>query len=210
MRQLWIQENKTKSRIDLRQLTKRMSCDLQTMFYLVAAQQAQQLGRYGFNSEDAINNVLYNVIKRPAQYQGKKETRGGFQERLAGIIRESPGDFFERLTITLSTADVERFKRRTLHPLLENLCDDYEWWVTCLTRGRNLKIAGVETRSWDMFDYQLRQDQFPHHKRRHWQMPHGVWNPTLEGASVDVDEYIEMGTTVGLVRAETLFRELEQ
>ena len=43
----------------------------------------------------------------------------------------------------------------------------------------------------------------------HWRHPYGVYNPLDEGRMGDLDEYLESGADLGLIRVENLFEELE-
>jgi len=136
-----------------------------------------------------IRGVRYNVIKRPAQYQGKKETPQQFQQRLAGIVRENPADFFARWETAFSPENIALFRKRTLDPLLEQLCK----WYECAQ-------FAMEDPKYDIFEDR---------DSGHWQMPFGVYSPLTEGGATDLDAYLVEGSTVGLTRQETLFEELK-
>jgi hypothetical protein len=69
--------------------------------------------------------------------------------------------------------------------LLAQLCDWWEW-VGGPGRGRPFNIPPAV----------------------HWRMPYGVWNPLLEGGATDLDECLDTGSRVGLVRTDDLFPEL--
>jgi hypothetical protein len=77
------------------------------------------------------------------------------------------------------------FRDTCLDPILEALCN---WWT--LTTGGTLLPA-----------YAVRG--------HHWRHPYGVVNTIDEYGNSELDEYIATGSTAGLVRAETLFPELE-
>ena len=188
---IYLQENKTKSRVDERQLKRQLTFDLQTMLYLVALERFLP----GFCSMDhglagdkppPILGVRYNVVKRPAQYRGKKETAEGFRSRLSAIIADSPQDFFMRFKVEVTTDDIAKFRRQCLDPILEQLCDWWEW-------------IGNEP---DPFQPDVNGNIC------HWRHPFGVWNVLDEGGSSELDEHLATGSTVGLERAERLFEEL--
>lgn len=185
---VYLQENKTKSDIDESQIKRQLSFDLQTMLYLVAMHEG---GEWSWNGKPAaqIKGVRYNVIKRPRQYQGKKETKESFFERLEAIIKVSPGEFFMRWKVEISSGDVVRFRRECLDPVMEQLCDWWEW----VKEGRNVFAIAEE-------------DHNP--RGIHWRHPFGVWNPMDNGADSELDFYLDSGSTVGLQRAESLFTEL--
>lgn len=197
-RQIWLQENKTKGRIDEVQLKRNLTFDLQTMMYLTALSQDTGIKVL----EDAkerypIAGVRYNVIKRPAQYQGKKETPEGFLERLKGIVKESPKGFFMRWHVLVLPEDVLRFRYECLDPILETICDDYEWWTYYRSEGLQW---------WDSIH---RKQAFPDHCSRYWRHPYGIVNFIDESGTSDLDHMLNTGSEAGLERTVTLFRELE-
>ncbi len=192
---IFIQENKTKGEIDLEQTTRQMGFDLQTMIYMVALEKYGQ-GPGGFilggkksaGNQYPLRGVRYNVVKRPRQYQGKKETREEFHSRLQGIVQETPQDFFMRLRTEITSTDIARFKERCLNPILEQVCDWYDWVAGDKSHGR---------------------DPFKDLNTIHWQHPFGSINYLDEGGSSDVDSYLTTGSKLGLVREEKLFSELQ-
>lgn len=213
---VYLQENKTKSEINESQLKRQLTFDLQTMLYLVALREWQALDDYGdpirFPKavESPILGVRFNVIRRPLsggkgtirQHKPTKsnpqgESKEEFYQRVAEYIREEPDSYFMRWKCEVSQADIQRFKDEFLHPCLENLCDDYEWWAEC----RKMKL--------DQFDYGLRAMMFSKHTPRHLRLPYGIYNPVLEGGEAELDNYIQTGSTVGLQRGAKLFSELE-
>lgn len=228
-------DHKTKSEIDPVKTRRQLTFDLQTMTYAVCVEQLLKLnamykgkclpdaymglfnvarpsyGKLKFDIASPLKGFFYNVIKRPLsggagsirQHQPTKknprgETDAEFYNRLAEeVIRPNPNDFFYREKVELSAYDVPKFVSETLHPLLENVTDDYEWWSHCKLRNSS------------PFDYNSRGLLFPTHKRRHFRLPYGVYNPILEGAPTDLDEYLATGQTAGLQRVTNLFPELE-
>jgi hypothetical protein len=188
---VYLQENKTKGDIDEVKLRRQLTFDLQTMLYLVALAHSEAIG----SMPHQLRGVRYNVVRRPRQYQGKKETEAEFLARLAGIVRENPQEFFMRWPVYVHPRDIEVFGRTCLAPLLENLCDDYEWWAYCKTQGK------------DPYDGILRA-KFGH-TPRHYRYPFGVYDPLHEGGVTDLDEYLRTGSEVGLRRVDDLFPELQ-
>ena len=184
---VYLFETKTKSEVNEQSLVRQLTFDLQTMLYLVALVENPDAGeKY---AKSYVKGVRYNVIRRPRQYQGKKESREGFFARLRGIVAESPGEFFYRWKVEVTPGDVANFRRRCLDPLLENLCN---WWMV-----QTGALAGTQ----DHQDYLV---NFGHH----WQHPFGVRNVLDEGGATDLDEYLATGSTLGLERTDQLFREL--
>lgn len=179
---IYLQENKTKSRIDERQLKRQLTWDLQTMLYLVSLSAAGIYILTNHKTSAPILGIRYNVIRRTEHRVGKKETTADFAERLKGVIEEDPSHWFMRWKVEVSAADVVRFRRECLDPILEQLCDWWEWVNTC---GDNLFGP------------------------MHFRFPYGTYSTIIEGITGDLDECLANGSEVGLTRAESLFPELE-
>lgn len=205
-----LDEHKTKGDIDEPALRRQLTFDLQTMLYMVALKvyshnhplrdEARKLG--AGDSVD-IAAVRYNVVRRPlsggkgtiVRHKPSKsnpagESKESFYDRVAEYIREEPGHYFMRWRVEVSDADVVRFRRRCLDPLLEHLC----WWYDLVALGRNATDVAKD------------HGGYP---TPHWQHPFGVRNILDEGGHTDLDEYLSTGSTVGLVRTDTLFEELK-
>lgn len=200
---VWLQENKTKSRIDQVQIQRQLHLDLQTMLYAIAFTTWQQEDSYGepIRTPEAVENKLvgvrYNVVRRTEHRLGKHESCKDFAARVGLVIAENPADWFMRWEVTLTPGDVSSFQRRCLDPILENAADDYEWWAFCAKGGA------------DVYDNTLRWNHFRNHQRRHGLAPFGVYNPLLEGTPTDLDDMIHTGSTAGLVQTDDLFPELK-
>lgn len=131
-----------------------------------------------------------------------EETHEHFYDRVAQYIRDNPKHFFMRWDVGVSVADIARFCRECLDPILENLLDDWEWW-------EYLASEYDGSGHLDVWDWQHRQAHtFPHHYPRHYRHPFGVWNALDEGGSSDFDRYLTDGSEVGLQRTTNLFPEL--
>lgn len=117
------------------------------------------------------------------------ETTDHYWKRVQQYFINEPELFFMRWKVEVSPDEVKDFQRRCLNPLLEQVCDWYEW------------IASND----DPFahDVSLR------HNAVHWQHPFGAENRINDGYGRDVDEYIRTGSEVGLVRRTKLFEELQ-
>jgi hypothetical protein len=211
---VYLQENKTKGDIRDAQLRRQLTRDLQTMLYLVALSEKPSCDlprtghyRHSDGKEYPIAGVRYNVIRRPLsggkgnirQHQ-RGESRSEYYARLGELIQNAVGPewdcapdehyFFKRWTVTVPAADVQRFRRETLDPILEHLC---RWW-DYVSEADGLDLFG------------------PHRNADaggiHWVYPFGVWNPLDQGGSSDLDSYLESGSEVGLTRTTELFPEL--
>lgn len=200
-KELWLQENKTKSEIDPDGLRRQLTFDLQTMMYLTVMTQdngdtplerAKEAGA-------VVTGVRYNVVRRPlsggkgtivrhkpTKSNPQGESKADYYNRLRGIIAEAPGEYFARWEVAVSPGDIKEFRRKCLDPVLEQLCDWWDWIVTLGNEPFDTKGSGGI----------------------HWQFPFGVYNPLLEGGGSDLDEYLMTGSTVGLVKVSRLFEEL--
>ena len=212
---LSIQENKTKGDINEVDLRRQVTYDLQTMMYITALQEVKKQWADLKNESDRkmlgvpsvrklpVSQIVYNVVRRPLsggkhtirKHKPTKSNPTGesdeeFYNRLSERIKEDPEFFFFRLTIEISQEDVERFRRRTLNPILEQLCD---WWEFQSGNGETEDHA-------DIWGFNPRSV--------HFQYPYGVYNPMLEGGYSDVDDYIREGLTTGLRIVDNLFPEL--
>ncbi len=205
---IWLQENKTKGDIRPSQVQRQLRFDLQTMLYLVALRLDVDAWVETAGMIDQIKGVRYNVVKRPlsggkgtivrhkATKNHPEETKDQFYTRMAEYIRAEPGEYFMRWNVEVSPADVSRFRRECLDPVLEQLCD---WWGW---------ISNVS----DPFAV---EETFLDGRRAaynpiHWRHPFGCYNALDEGGSSDLDDCLETGSEVGLCRVDDLFPELNE
>lgn len=209
---VWLQENKTKSSIDAGKIHRQLKFDLQTMLYLVALEiwvkQAKAddalrqiwytpcgkgesggilIGDKAYKIHPLLG-VRYNVIRRSSHKSVESMLKKLEEDRAAGRI----GEWFSRWNVEVTAGDVARFRRECLDPILEQLCDWWDYiqdaknvWDGSVTLGRTEIRTSV-----------------------HWRHPFGVYNALDEGGFGDVDEYLDTGSTVGLQRVENLFPEL--
>ncbi len=112
------------------------------------------------------------------------ETRDEFIDRLAEYIRSEPEHYFMRWEVPVPSRDIEKFRRECLDPILENLCDWYEWVSS--PKGRKDPFANPIN----------------------WVAPYGAYSSMSEDRTGDYDNCVDTGSHVGLHRVETLFREL--
>lgn len=191
---IYLQENKTKGDIDEQMMKQQLASgfELQTMFYLVALAQLGYEGR-------GPDGVRYNVVRRPLsggkhsirQLQPTKnnpqgETAEAFYARLGDLIASEPEWFFMRWRVEVSARDIIRFRQQCLDPVLEQLCDWWDW-VSKYAKG----------------------DPFSKASSLHWRYPYGVYNVLQEGGMAEVDEYLNTGSELGLERTTELFKELQ-
>lgn len=194
-RAIWLGENKSKGDIDESDMQRRLTFDLQTMLYLITL--PKWLETRGLPT-GPVAGVRYNVVRRPLaggkysihRHKPKKSNPKGesaedYYKRLGGLIAGDPQHFFMRWTAEIPSGDLEKFKEESLTPILESLCD---WWE--FQEDKNFKFP------------------FAKGNRVHFRLPYGIYNPTLEGKASDIDEYLESGSMVGLQRVTSMFGEL--
>lgn len=197
---IYLQENKTKSQIDGAKITRQLNYDLQTMMYLVALsvwKTKWQNGEIGSGKgvlqlkDLPLKGVRYNVIRRSSHKTPESMMKKVFEDRESGRI----GEWFARWKVEITPADITRFRNQCLNPILEQLCDWWEW----ITKAKDpfSPNDGCETPK----DKSV-------HSSIHWTHPFGVYNILDEGGSTDLDNYLETGSELGLTRADNLFPEL--
>lgn len=194
---LYIQENKTKGDYTEERIIADLPWDLQSGVYLTALHN-MPLPK-GIDGKYPINGVRYNVVRRPLggqkynirQKKGLGKAKKGAQtteeyyDELGKLIAGDPKFFFFRAKMEYPLADLVNFQKRCLNPLLEQLCD---WW-----------------------DYIMLDPFNPWRDNNHihFQMPCGVYNPLMEGRSTEYDRFLLTGDAKGLRQITTLFGELE-
>ncbi len=207
---IYLQENKTKGQINQQQIMRQLKYDLQTGIYLVALERTDWTKVFDvmsdkspinlFKGGNRIKGVRYNVIRRPlsggkgtiirkkATKNHPAETKEEYYGRLATYIKEEPGEYFMRWTVSITPEDITNFRKRCLDPILEELC---LWYNMVTTRGDPFSSSNNKLH-W-----------------LHYQFPFGVFNTTLEGGVSDIDEHLDNGSEVGLHRVDSLFNELK-
>lgn len=193
---IWNQDNKTKSSIDRAKIIRQLTFDLQMMVYLVALHQARELEQLDCLLElpplMLIKGIRYNVIRRSSH-----KTAASMMKKVSEDVEaERSNEWFDRFNVTVSHADTKKFKQHCLDPVLENLCDDFEWWVYC----KDSSLSPFDTR---------RDLSFKGHSPRHFRFPYGIYSSLTEGGFGDVDAYMEDVSEAGLQRVTNLFPELQ-
>lgn len=111
-------ETKCRGYIDEEATLMDLNLDIQTMTYWDA---------FVVNFKNH-RDLRYNVIRRPAQRmkkRPKKETPTEFYARIRKEIRNDPGHYFYRYTVTISNQERKFYLDNVLRPLLEDYLD---WW----------------------------------------------------------------------------------
>lgn len=179
---VYLQENKTKSSIDVTKLSRQLTFDLQAMIYLTALVSSDRWGD-GASVKGSVAGVRYNVIRRSAH----KSTESMLKKLHEDIADRRGQEWFARVRVEVQPADIEQFRVQCLNPILEQLCD---WWL------------------W--IDLCRRNGESPYGGRVHWRHPFGVYNVLDEGGASDLDEYVSSGSRVSLERVASLFPELDR
>ncbi len=112
-KEVWLFETKNKSQMSDK-LGIVLPLDLQVGTYLTA------IGKMMPN--EVVNRCMYNMIKRPGERQGKKETWAEFLKRLAEKVKANRADYFERYRIKMDEAEIAK------HLLATEL--RMKWFVT--------------------------------------------------------------------------------
>lgn len=206
---IYLQENKTKGDVSEAAIKSQLLYDLQTMMYLIAIREEIKAtgtlpGVQG-KLTAPIGGVRYNVVRRPLSggrhsIKQKKPTKKNpsgqtlaeFYAELGERIASEPEYFFMRWKSEVTAHDMEVFEQRTLAPVLERLCD---WWD--FQEAYHDEPAEIMWRDSSVSG------------GIHFQLPYGLYNPVAKGGHTDLDEYILSGNRVGLETIATLFPELE-
>lgn len=228
----YLQENKSKGTIDEELIENQLSFDLQSLMYLLALRNFVDTSEIKGVRYNVVRRPLSGGVGsirkkegngRPSDwepYEGKKggkgwknringklvrgdvdnpgigETDGEFYSRLAQVIEEKSDQFFYRWKVNISEKEMNIFLDTCFHPMLENLVDDFEWWDFAITKDEC------------PFNYSLRQEQFPNHANRHFRDPYGAFDTIKRGTKHYLDDYLNTGSSVGLIRKKQFFEEL--
>lgn len=169
---LWLQENKTKSRVEDAILMNILPYDLQTMLYCYAIK---------LKYKEVPKGVLYNVIRQPGLREKKSENLTDYCARVNEDIASRRDHYFIRFQIDITPENLQDFVKKTLYPLLESVCI---WWES---------IQHDPFAPWVLPNGQVNAN--------HWQRPFGVYDPFRNGKG-DYFDLITRGTEVGLKRME--------
>lgn len=205
---VYVQENKTKGEVDELTIKRQLTFDLQTMIYLTALQEGDELeqanhklvnehvSKYG--AANLIGGVRYNVVRRPLsggagnirQHKPTKskpqgESKNEYYFRLRQVIEDGKDSYFMRLKCEVSRSDIDKFRAECLDPMLDALCD---WW-SFVSKCKPSNLYSSDT-------------------GLHWRHPYGVRNSLDEGYQGDVDSYLQTGSTLGLQTVDRMFTEL--
>lgn len=176
---LWLQENKTKSRIDEDKIIATLPSDLQTMFYVY---------NMTLVYDRPVGGVMYNVIRKPELKQKVKEPDVTFLQRINDDVIARPDHYFKRYEVELVRKDIDDFHDKVIAPTLERVAI---WWES---------IKHNPFDPWHLPDGRVN----PHH----WLRPFGIFDPMSLGRGEYFD-YVTSGSTLGLEKIASPFPELD-
>jgi hypothetical protein len=120
--ELWIQENKTKEKINEYKIESGLIDDLQTMMYAVCVQ---------LLFKKPVTGVVYNVIRNPTSKpkllpatktrKKRRETQKEYLARLEKEIDDNPKHYFKRWEIPFPSGHIESWCIRSFDPILLQL-----------------------------------------------------------------------------------------
>ena len=113
---MWIQENKTKSRIDVLFLQETVPSNLQVMFYALCSE---------LKYKRPCKGVIYNVIRKPGLRQKIKESDSDFIARIGEDIEAQPDHYFMRFKYEFAPGDLQKWFKEELLPLIYEV---FFWW----------------------------------------------------------------------------------
>jgi hypothetical protein len=111
------------------------------------------------------------------------ESDKDYYDRCAKYIKDEPANYFMRWQVEVLPQDVAKFRRECLDPILEQLCDWWDW------------VSKTSPNVWEG-------------RSCHWRHPFGCYNSLDEGGSTDLDNYLMNGSEIGLERTSNLYPEL--
>lgn len=220
---LTLQENKTKGQIDEVGISQTVDENMQVMFYLIALDtciadnKITCLGNSGSDSiklpgKPMLSGVLYNVVRRPLSdnyaIRPLKSEVGGytdpkFIQRLQGKILESPDHYFMRWNAQITKQDIEHFKIECFHPILEQLCD---WWQWVSSDPDPWRIPT----ELDVLENCPGCLQGVPGGGIHYRTPFGLYNSLAGGFRGNYFDLLTKGVQKNLVHITTLYPELEK
>lgn len=215
---LYIEDDKSKGKIDEKGIADTMFGNLQMGLYHAAARQSivkdpktntylltglDKRGSVELPRTKSVPNFVgtkYHIVRRPLseQYpikQRAKETSKEFWDRVIQQIAANPSHYLFTMIASLTTSQLNIFRQRFLDPWLEALCD---WWDY---------MVSVNFDPWRPPAPENPLD--PQKNSLHYQTPWNVYNSLFGGFRGDFFDYLTKGHEGSLIRVKTLFPELE-
>lgn len=210
---LYIEDDKSKGKIDEVGITNTLFGNLQMGLYHTAAKESLTKGADGkwrIHNLDKRGSVelpatatrpylagtRYQIVRRPlAEYyppvkQKKTETQKEFGDRVIQHIADNTDYYFMTMQSMMSESGLHKFQQTILHPWCEALLD---WWEY---------MESVNFDPWTSCPVEQKNSL-------HFQTPWGVYNSLFGGFKGDFFDYLTKGTDRALIKIHTLFPELE-
>jgi len=156
-KELWLRENKTKSRIEEDILTDSLTFDFQNSFYNYALYQKYCAWPKG---------VLYDITRRPGEKQKQGESLVQFRRRVEERVQSEPEHYFLRYEISIPKVERERFIMEVTHIIkefrdwVEGILPTYRNTSSCIQRFGPCRFLPVCANN-EMNLYRKREELFP-------------------------------------------------
>lgn len=131
------------------------------------------------------NKVVKGPDGKPVKIRVGEESLEKYYLRLGQLIQENTDHFFIRWKVTVTTQDLAKFKNECLNPILEQLCDWWDW----ISTPQGLKE--------------------PFANPVHFRLPFGIYNAIFLDRPTKYHQYVITGDKSNLVPADCMFKELE-
>jgi len=213
---LWVQENKTKEKINAEKIESGIYFDIQSLMYCICMEKLLKR---------PVTGIVYNIIRKPSysnkavkmnkpeleewvkkhpksKAKNRTETQAETLERLRDDIEKTPGHFFMRWELPLPPGHIVKWRTEVFDPLLMQL---WMWWESIkhdpfspwTTAAKNVGVTEAAFGPDKMIPN-------PHH----WLKPFGVYDPLTTGKG-DFFNLITRNNKVGLTYGNPPFAELE-
>lgn len=118
---LWWLETKTKGVWSQDTLERTLGNNFQNLFYILAG----ELTVAEMGSDETIEGVLYNIVRRPQIKPGKDGDLKAYVERIQADTQERPDFYYNRLELTYPAK-----RRKQFRADLDAIFSDFkEWWA---------------------------------------------------------------------------------
>lgn len=98
----WLFETKTTSQISDENYQRKLAFDFQVLFYITVAEHELKI---------PITGVIYNVIRKPSNRQGKNDSFQSFTKRMQDAVEKDPEKFFIRYEAQYNERTKKEFQR---------------------------------------------------------------------------------------------------
>jgi len=200
-RKIWLQENKTKGKIDHQGIGDTLYANLQTIIYSTALKLVMEdkplAKKLGFLPGDKFGGFIYNVIRTPLsgmppcgpRRKAGEEDRAYYRRVAKDITAKQKSDqyYFMRWKVALQESDIKMCHERTLLPMLVQLL----FWFDSKTGFKGVMPV---SRLIDALSLQS---------------PWGVYNSLANEWRGSFYDLLTKGSKFGLKKASTMFPELE-